>query len=34
MDLHDYLLRHPDSAEETAMDSEDPGVVYAALSEY
>jgi hypothetical protein len=34
MDLHDYLLRHLDSAEETAVDSEDPGVVYIALSEY
>jgi hypothetical protein len=34
MDLHDYLLRHLDSTEETAVESKDPGIVYAALSEY
>jgi hypothetical protein len=33
MDLHDYLLRHLYSAEEATVDFEDPGIVYAAVSE-
>jgi hypothetical protein len=34
MDLHNYLLRHLYLAKETVADFEDPGIVFAIVSEY
>jgi hypothetical protein len=34
MDLYGYLLGHLYSTEETGVHFENPGIIYAALSEY